>query len=177
MRRYIILGPVAMFLLFCVLTLLLNLDFVDELEYRLSRYHTFGEITVMVDGREINMDGMPVHFINAGVEETAVIDRKRFRLRTGEKGVNEYRISLPLSVREIDIEYLDVHIVHINYNWWHVLDLTINIDISTEPTVIASMSGSIDTRTRSGPSERGFEILYKAITKDDNLLHVTTQGP
>ena len=177
MMRHIFIILAVLLLLCGVYILILNWDFVEELEYRLSRYHTFGEISVMVDGQEMNTDGMLLHFTCNRVEETVAINGNVFRLRTGEKGMNEYRLSLPLSAGEMEVEYLDILIEHFNHSWWYVHDMTVSIDISTEPILTASMSGSIFTRRRGGPEESVFEVQEKAIHEDDNLLHARTRSP
>jgi len=168
----------ALIFLGAILILFQNLHYVNELEYRISRYHTFGEISVVIDGQKMDINDTVVQFICDGnITETTSLNNNEFRIIKGVYGLNEYQFTLLFSDDKLNIDNLDIRIEHFNTNWWHVNDLFININISNEPFPTASMFGSINTRTKNGSLEFSFEYQEKEIDFQNNLLHIRTESP
>lgn len=179
-KTLLILGAAIIFILLVgAFFLAQNWDYVDELEYRTSRYHTFGEISVLIDGQQINVDDIPLQFIysDGNHMETTSINNNVFKIKKGEYGINEYVFSLLLSDVDVSADCLNIRVEHFNTNWWHVSDLSININISTEPLLKASMSGSIDTRMKGGSCDFDFETQEEEISQSNNILRVRTASP
>lgn len=152
---------------------------VDELQFRISKYHTLGNILVTVDEREINISDVPLQlFCDGNIVESTSIDNNAFSIRKGEYGLNEYRFILPLSNENLNINNIVIKIEHFNTNWWHVNDIFIYINISTETLLKASMSGSINTRDKeNGTISFDFEVQEKVILQEDNTLQIRTESP
>ena len=90
--------------------------------------------------------------------------------------MNEYRFLLPLSVENTEVNNIVIEFDNFNAGWWHVIDIDINVNISTNPELKASMSGIVDTRNRGGVWRSVFETERKSISKDDNILKAETSN-
>ena len=154
-----------------------NWYYIDELEYRTSVYHTYGVINFFIDEQEIGIHDVPLKFACGDTIETVSIKNNKFKIKKGEYGKNIFTFSLPLSGIDATVDNVIIRIVHFNTSWWHVNDLLVIINISTEPLLKASMSGSIDTRTKEGPCSFHFEVQEIDISPDNNTLQIRTDSP
>ena len=170
---------IVLILLGAAFILATNSHIIDEFEYRTSKYHTFGKVSVMVDGKEINISDVPLQMLgdNGDIIESAIINNNKFNIKEGVYGINEYTFLLPIISEDSNEDHIVIKIEHFNTSWWHVNDVLININISTKPSLKASMSGSISTRTKGSPLCFDFEAHEKDITQVDNILRNRTLTP
>ena len=145
----------------------------DEREFRRSKYHTYGEIHVTIDGQKKNIDGMPVKFLyDPDRSETATINNGEFKIKKGRRGSNMYLFILPMSEEDKITEDIIVQVEYVNGSAWTVNDMLIDVNITTRPVLKASMSGYIKERTKGGGySDFPFET-EKEILEDGNILRV-----
>ena len=163
--------------------LLLTAAFFIFSSDRLSRYHTYGEILVTVDGKPYVIDGISVTmFYNTPKDgdtyKSTVIRDNKFRISKGVYGLNTYSFTLPPSVWGGDPgdEGILVEVADFNGAWYTVFDLAVNVDIITVPSLKASMSGCFTDKNFPNVS-REFFISEKAITATDNTIYIRTASP
>ena len=173
MKKIILFFGIIIILLFGVF-LFQNQHHIDEFEYRTSKYHTFGKILVMVDGEKTDINGVLIEISDDSgqIIENTIINNNKFHIKKGVYGINEYKLVLPLKIGNVVVE-----IEHFNTNWWHMNDMIINVNASTNPSNTAYIFGSINTRVKDGLLNFNFETPIKDISYNDNILKSRTQSP
>ena len=141
-----------------------------EIPYRMAKYHNTGHITVVSDGKTLDLTGEELHFINLPKEhlETVTLEDGSFAFKTGEYGKNCFSLRLPHeTLGEVIIRF-----GVFNTNWWHVNEYEVEVELTTmaDGSVLAHMKKSLDESYNNIYEEK--KILTKA---DNTISHI--HGP
>ena len=141
-------------------------SYFHEIPYRMAKYHNTGHITVVSDGKTLDLTGEELHFINLPKEhlETVTLEDGSFAFETGEYGENCFSLRLPNETLGEVIIRFGVY----NENWWHVNEYEVVVELTTmaDGTVLAYMK-----TTRTEDSYHNVREEKKILTKEDNIIY------
>ena len=154
---------VIVFVLLALVFLVFACDlkqYVPELPSRFARYHNTGSITVTQDGKVYDLNGTKLSFEDVS---DVVLTGPSFKFKKGIYGENVFSFVIPdENIGEINIKFGQM-----NFNWWHVCDYDIRIDITSKD------DGTVDVYMKRALTVEGVEEVIdvnKTLTKEDNVI-------
>ena len=140
-------------------------QYIPELPSRFARYHNTGSISVIVDGKEVDLEGIPLTYIyeTGDIIESINLVDSEFKFKKGMYGPNTFRLKVPNELLgEVIIEF-----GQFNTNWWHVCNYNIYIELTSNSngTVTADMIKAITVEKSEKISE-----ISKILSKNDNTI-------
>ena len=162
---------VVVFLIFIILVGYNYKQYIPEIPSRFAKYHNTGKISVVSDGKEVDLNGVKLSYsIETGeCVETLILDDGDFKFKKGNYGPNYFSFKIPNeNIGEVQIEF-----GQFNTNWWRVCDYDLQIDM------ISQNDGTVHIEMKRTLTIDGYDDVHetcKIITLEDNKISSFT-GP
>lgn len=170
MKKFILYAVVAIAALATIL-ILGNPDLMEELPQRLALYHNTGDVTVTVNGEQIDLNGISIeegafYELSSQIEKVATIDNNTFKFKKGSYGTNMFRFSAFVN------EYgnVTVEFGHFNTNWWHEVHYDIELNLITNAD--GSLTADIFQTVSYGGEEQFSHNRTDILDKTNSLISI-----
>ncbi|MBQ4556635.1 MAG: hypothetical protein IJA60_03195 [Clostridia bacterium] len=174
MKKFILYTVIATVIAIAALATILilgNPELMEELPQRLALYHNTGNVTVTVNGEQIDLDGISInegafYEVSSQIEKVVTIDNNAFKFKEGSYGTNMFRFSTPVN------EYGDVTVEfgHFNTNWWHEVHYDIELNLITN--FDGSLTADIFQTVSYGGEEQFSHSKTDILDKTNSLISI-----
>lgn len=167
MKKKIIYIIIFFFFVIFVLFGLNYKQYIPEIPSRLALYHNTGNITVVTDGRKLDLSGIDLDYVyeTGEVIETAVLNDGKFKFKKGLYGPNSFSFKIP----DDTIGMVEIEFGQFNTNWWHVCHYNVEIEMISQDdgTVFVKMKKELNIGNNDLSD---VEETNKIITSEDNKI-------